>query len=47
MYLRATHTRIPLIIYVAMAFHGNTKYIILNGMGTWHQMYRFWLMLIC
>ena len=31
-YLRAAHTCIPLIIYVAMAFHGNTKYVILNGM---------------
>ena len=32
MYLRATHTRIPSIIYVAMAFRGNTRYVILNGM---------------
>ena len=31
-YLRAAHTCIPLIIYLAMAFHGNTKYVILNGM---------------
>ena len=35
LFMGRTHTHIPLIIYVAIAFHGNTKYVILIGMLKW------------